>query len=387
MINKNFQKLSDSYLFTEILKKTKDKKDAIRMGIGDVTRPLAPVVVEAMQKAVVEMGSAKSFRGYGLEQGYPFLRQAVCGYYARKGVELKDDEAFIGDGAGSDIGNVLDIFSRDNSVLIPDPVYPAYVDNNLMMGHEIFYMNGNADNGFLPMPDQSFSKAKIIYICSPNNPTGAVYSADQLKLWVDYAIANDAVILFDAAYEIFVQDKDLPTSIFQIEGAKKCAIEFSSLSKTAGFTGTRCSYTVVPHELIRDGTPLNKLWKRRQETKFNGLAYIVQRGAEAFFTDEGIKQSKENIAYYMQNAKHISETLQKLGIWHTGGKNAPYIWLKCLDDMTSWEFFDYLLANTNIVGTPGSGFGANGEGFFRLSSFGSKESVCAAMENLTREVN
>ncbi len=386
-INQNYMKLKDSYLFSLILKEVADykaenpEKEIIRLGIGDVTLPLAPAVVEAMQKAVLEMGSAATFRGYGEEQGYAFLRSAVCGYYAKKGVALKDTEVFISDGAKSDLGNILDIFGVDNTVLIPDPVYPVYVDTNVMAGRNILYSNGNPENSFLPLPDNTV-RADIIYLCSPNNPTGAVYSKEQLRLWVDYAIKTNAVILFDSAYEVFVTDNNLPTSIYQIDGARECAIEFCSLSKTAGFTGTRCGYTVVPHELVRGGTPLNKLWLRRQTTKFNGVPYVIQRGAEAVFTDEGQSQIKENIAYYLENAKLITDTLSKLDIWFTGGENSPYIWLKCPGKLSSWEYFDELLTEYNIVGTPGAGFGANGEGFFRLTAFGNRDNVACAMERL-----
>jgi LL-diaminopimelate aminotransferase len=384
-INKNYLNLKDSYLFSIIAKKVKDyaaanpDKKIIRLGIGDVTLPLVPAVIDAMQKAVLEMASANTFRGYGEEQGYSFLRQAVCRYYGKKNVALNEDEIFISDGAKSDLGNILDIFSDDNAVLIPDPVYPVYVDTNIMAGRNIAYMDGNAENVFLPLPSKN-TKADIIYLCSPNNPTGAVYSKEQLKLWVEYALKNEAVILFDSAYEAFVQDSNLPTSIYQIDGAKECAIEFCSFSKTAGFTGTRCGYTVIPHGLVRGGAALNKFWLRRQTTKFNGVPYIVQRGAEAVFTDSGLAQIKSNIDYYMQNAKIIADTLSSLGIWYTGGKNSPYIWFKCPNDMLSWDFFDYLLEKANIVGTPGTGFGKNGEGFFRLTAFGNRENIKEAME-------
>ena len=383
-INKDYLNLKDSYLFSVIAKKVKEysaanpDKSIIRLGIGDVTLPLAPAVVRAMQKAVLEMGEADTFRGYGEEQGYSFLRQAICGYYAGKGVALHDDEVFISDGAKSDLGNILDIFATDNTVLIPDPVYPVYIDTNIMAGRKIVYINGNVDNGFLSLPDGTIN-VDIIYLCSPNNPTGAVYSRGQLDMWVKYALKNGAVILFDSAYEIFIQDGSFPTSIYQIEGARECAIEFCSFSKTAGFTGTRCGYTVVPHELKTDGTALNKLWLRRQTTKFNGVSYIVQRGAEAVFSVEGLAQIKGSIDYYLQNARIITDTLEELGIWFTGGKNAPYVWLKCPNDMLSWEFFDYLLERANVVGTPGTGFGANGEGFFRLTAFGNRENVVEAM--------
>jgi LL-diaminopimelate aminotransferase len=341
-----------------------------------VTLPLAPAVVAAMQRAVAEMGVAETFRGYRSDQGYDFLRQAVLKYYKKKGVALGEDEIFISDGAKSDIGNILDIFSADNTVLIPDPVYPAYVDTNIMAGRKIIYMDGNQENGFLPLPDRSIH-ADIIYLCSPNNPTGAVYNGEQLKTWVEYARANDAVILFDAAYEAFVTDESVPTSIFEIEGAKECAIEFCSFSKTAGFTGTRCGYTVVPK-----ATSLHALWLRRQTTKFNGAPYIVQRGAEAVFSTEGMAEVKDSIAYYMQNAQLIANALRELGIWFTGGVNAPYVWLKCPDKMTSWEYFDFLLENMGIVSTPGAGFGRNGEGFIRLSAFGKREETWEAMRRI-----
>jgi LL-diaminopimelate aminotransferase len=386
-INQNYLSLNDSYLFSLVAKKVNEYKaqnpgkEVIRLGIGDVTLPLAPVVVEAMRRAVLEMGERDTFRGYGEEQGYAFLRKAVCAYYVKKGVSLLDTEVFISDGAKSDLGNILDIFSTDNTVLIPDPVYPVYVDTNIMAGRKIVYVNGNEGNSFLPLPDKN-GKADIIYLCSPNNPTGAVYSKAQLENWVSYALEQDAVILFDSAYEIFVQDQSLPTSIYQIEGARQCAIEFCSLSKTAGFTGTRCGYTVVPHELIHSQTSLNKLWLRRQTTKFNGVPYIVQRGAQAVFSDEGLMQIKGNIAYYLQNARLIADTLKELDIWFVGGENSPYIWLKCPGSMSSWDFFDHLLTKIGVVGTPGAGFGANGEGFFRLTAFGDRENVLRAMTQL-----
>lgn len=388
-INKNFLLLQDSYLFYNISKKVNEfaaknpDKNIIRLGIGDVTLPLVPAVTQAMQKAVSEMGAKETFKGYGEYQGYAFLQKAVAKYYLTKNVTLSEDEIFISEGAKNDLGNILDIFSADNTVLIPDPVYPVYVDTNIMAGREIVYINGNAENNFLPLPDKNI-KADIIYLCSPNNPTGAVYNSSQLKMWVDYALENDAVILFDSAYEIFVQDKTLPTSIYQIEGAKKCAIEICSLSKTAGFTGTRCGYTVIPQDLIRGGVSVKELWLRRQTTKFNGVCYIVQRGAEAVFSEEGFAQIKENISYYMENARIISETLTRLGIWFTGRHNSPYIWLKCPNNLSSWQFFDYLLEKANIVGTPGAGFGANGEGFFRLTAFCDRENAVKAMERLKK---
>lgn len=380
-INENYTKLEESYLFSTVAKKVSEfaeknpDKKIIKLGIGDVTLPLCSVVVDALHKAVDEMGVQATFRGYGPEQGYDFLREAVKNYYKTHNVELDMDEIFISDGAKSDLGNILDLFAGENTVLVPDPVYPVYVDTNVMAGRKVIFANANQDNEFLPLPDES-QKADIIYICSPNNPTGAVYNKEQLKKWVDYAKSMNAIILFDAAYECFISDDSLPKSIFEIEGAKDCAIEFCSLSKTAGFTGTRCGYTVVPKALGK----LNKFWLRRQTTKFNGVPYIVQRGAAAVFSEEGQKEIKENINYYKENARVISDTLTKCGIWHVGGKHSPYIWLKCPNNMTSWDFFDYLLENIQVVGTPGAGFGKNGEGYFRLTSFGSKENTQEAMQ-------
>ena len=387
-INVNYFNLEQSYLFTNINRKVAayqakhpDRK-IIRLGIGDVTRPLCPAVIEAMHAAVSEMGEAATFRGYGPEQGYDFLRNAVQEYYAGRGTQVSASEIFISDGAKSDLGNILDLFSTDNTVLVPDPVYPVYVDTNIMAGRKILYMNANAENGFLPLPDPSV-KADILYLCSPNNPTGAVYNREQLKAWVDYALDCGAVLLFDAAYECFIHDPALPRSIYEIEGAKRCAIEFCSFSKTAGFTGTRCGYTVVPEELCFDGASLNKFWLRRQTTKFNGVPYIVQRGAAAVFTPEGQKQIHANIEYYMENARVIASAMEKLGIWFTGGKNSPYIWLRCPGGRSSWEYFDYLLEEKNLVGTPGAGFGKNGEGFFRLTAFGSQEATKEAVRRLS----
>jgi len=386
-INTNYLKLNESYLFARIAKAVGEHKEKnpdseiIRLGIGDVTLPLSKAVTLAMQSAVSEMGNAETFKGYGDYEGYMFLRQAICGYYTGKGVTLQTDEIFVGDGVKSDIANMLDIFSPENTVLIPNPVYPVYVDTNIMSGRRIVYMNGSADNDFKPLPDKDI-KADIIYLCSPNNPTGAVYTSEELTLWVQYALENNAVILFDSAYEAFIQDKTLPTSIYQIDRANECAIEFCSLSKTAGFTGTRCGYTVVPTELFRSGESLNKLWLQRQSTKFNGVSYIVQRGAEAVFSRDGFDEVMKSVTYYMNNAKIISDTLSELEISYTGGRNAPYIWLRCPRDMQSWEFFDKLLTEANIVGTPGVGFGANGEGYFRLSAFGKREDVVEAMERL-----
>ena len=384
-INENYQNLEESYLFSTVAKKVNEfiqknpDKKVIRLGIGDVTLPLCKAVVDALHKAVDEMGIQATFRGYGPEQGYDFLREAVQRYYLKRNVQLELDEIFISDGAKSDLGNILDIFSKDNTVLVPDPVYPVYVDTNVMAGRKVIFADANGENEFLPLPDESV-KAATIYICSPKNPTGAVYNKEQLKKWVDYALKNRAVILFDAAYECFVSDDSLPRSIYEIEGAKECAIEFCSLSKTAGFTGTRCGYTIVPKALGK----LNKFWLRRQTTKFNGVPYIIQRGAEAVFSEKGQAEIKENIGYYKENAKVISDTLEQCNIWHVGGKHSPYIWLKCPNNMTSWDFFDYLLENIQVVGTPGSGFGKNGEGYFRLTSFGSKENTIEAMQRFKK---
>ena len=395
-INENYLNLKDSYLFATVGRKTAaykaahPDKEVIRLSIGDVTRPLAPVVIEAMHKAVDDMSRAETFHGYGPDQycyGYDVLIDSIKGSYRGKGVTLSSSEVFISDGAKSDCGNILDIFSADNVVLVPDPVYPVYLDTNIMAGRKVIFADATEENGFLPMPDESV-KADIIYICSPNNPTGAAYTNAQLEKWVAYAKKMDAVILYDAAYEYFVCDGEHARSIYQVEGAKECAIELCSYSKTAGFTGVRCGYTIVPEALIRGGQSLNRLWARRQSTKFNGVSYITQMGAAAVFTEEGERQIRENIDYYRQNAKTIADCLDELGIWYTGGKHSPYIWLKCPDGMDSWTFFDYLLENANVVGTPGSGFGKNGEGFFRLTAFGTHENTeraCARIRALLKK--
>lgn len=386
-INEHYLELEDSYLFSTVARKQREyqqahpEKKVIRLSIGDVTLPLAPVVIKAMEDAVKEMGSKATFRGYGPEQGYDFLREAVQAYYQGHGVSLDVDEIFISDGAKSDLGNLLDIFSLDNTVMIPNPVYPVYQDTNIMLGRQVIYAEAGEENGFLPLPDPAV-KADIVYLCSPNNPTGAVYSREQLAAWVDYAKKNDAVILYDAAYECFIRDDETPHSIFEIKGAKECAIEVCSFSKTAGFTGTRCGYTVVPMALVSGGTPLNHLWLRRQTTKFNGVPYIVQRGAAAVFTEEGQMQVREAVDYYRENAKIMVDGMKKMGIWFTGGVNSPYIWMKCPGGRTSWEFFDYLLENAGVVGTPGSGFGRNGEGYFRLTAFGDQAETREAMERM-----
>lgn len=385
-INSNYQNVKDSYLFSTIAHKVNEYTAAhpdapvIRLGIGDVTLPLCPAVIDAMHKAVDEMSTKEGFHGYGPEQGYGFLKDSIQKYYAGYGVALESDEIFVSDGAKSDVGNILDLFAADNVVLVPDPVYPVYVDTNIMAGRKIIYMNANEENGFLPLPDASVS-CDLIYLCSPNNPTGAAYDRAALKQWVDYAKSQNAVILYDAAYEAFITE-DVPRSIFEIEGAKDCAIEFCSFSKTAGFTGTRCGYTVVP-KALKDGL-LNKMWLRRQTTKFNGVPYIVQRGAAAVFTEEGMAQIQNNLSYYKENAKILASALDELGIWYTGGKNSPYIWLKCPNGMESWEFFDYLLENANVVGTPGAGFGENGKNFFRLTAFGDREKTIEAVARIKK---
>lgn len=388
--NENFLELKESYLFSEVAKRVSvfqqknSDRSVIRLGIGDVTLPLGKTVVEAMHSAADEMGKAESFRGYGPEQGYDFLREAIQGHYKTFGVELDTDEIFVSDGAKSDTGNITDLFSKDNTVLIPDPVYPVYVDTNTMNARNIVFINGTAENNFLPMPDKSVH-ADIIYICSPNNPTGACYNRAQLREWVDYALENDAVILFDSAYECFISDSELPHSIYEIEGAEKCAVEFCSLSKTAGFTGTRCGYTIVPKAITSksaDGREmsLNKMWNRRQCTKFNGVPYIVQRAAAAVFSEAGMAEAKAMIAHYMENAKIISDTMTELGIRYTGGINSPYIWFECPFGMDSWQFFDFLLEKAGVVGTPGAGFGQNGNNWFRLTAFNNKENTVEAMK-------
>lgn len=393
-VNGNYGDLKDSYLFSQIankvaaFSKAHPEKKIIKMGIGDVTLPLAPCVVEAMEKAVAEMGKKETFRGYGPEQGYDFLHQSLVKYYAKHGVELETTEIFISDGAKSDCANITDIFDDSNVILVPDPVYPVYLDTNIMRGRKIIYMNGTPENGFLPMPDNNVH-ADIIYLCSPNNPTGSAYTKAQLEEWVAYALKNDAVILYDAAYEAFITNPDIPKSIFVVPEAKKCAIELCSFSKTAGFTGTRCGYTVVPHALKRkavDGKEfeLNKMWLRRQTTKFNGVPYIVQRGAEAVFSEQGQKECENMLAYYRENAKVMMATLDKKGIKYFGGVYSPYIWMQCPNGMKSWEFFDFLLENLAVVGTPGAGFGTMGEGYFRLTAFGSKEGTVEAMERFDK---
>ena len=394
-INENFLKLEKNYLFINIAKKVSaftaahPEADIIRMGIGDVTLPIAGCVVDAMKKGADEMGVKETFRGYeDSGAGYDFLKEAVSGYYKSFGVDVPADDIRINDGAKSDCGNIVDIFGDDNVVLITDPAYPVYVDTNLMSGRKVIFCDSNEENGFAAMPDENV-KCDLIYLCSPNNPTGSVYTKEQLKIWIDYAKKNNAIIIYDSAYEAFITEDDVPRSIFAVEGAKECAIEMCSLSKTAGFTGMRCGYTVIPKELkvtASDGTEvsISQLWGRREGSKFNGVSYPVQCAAAAVFTPEGLKQTRENIEYYQNNARVIAQTLDELGIKYTGGKNSPYIWLKCPNGLGSWEFFDLLLEKAGVVGTQGAGFGKNGEGWFRLTAFGDKDRTAEAMQRLKK---
>lgn len=396
-INDNFLKIESSYLFSTVAKKQREyqaahpEKDVIRLSIGDVTKPLVPAVIDAMHKAVDEMANEETFRGYPPEYGYDFILDAIQkNDYADRGIDIAKDEIFLSDGAKSDCGNIGDIFSVDNKVAVCDPVYPVYVDTNAMAGRagefvnehwtNLYYMPCTEENGF--MPQLPTEKVDIIYLCFPNNPTGVAATRAQLKPWVEYAKENGAVILYDSAYEAFITNPDVPHSIYEIDGAKEVAIEFRSFSKTAGFTGTRCAYTVVPHELKVDGTELNGLWNRRQCTKFNGVPYIIQKAAEAVYSDEGQKQTKEAIAYYLENAKIIREALTDAGLTVYGGENAPYIWAKAPDNMKSWEFFDKILDEAGVVTTPGSGFGPSGEGYVRLTAFSTKENTIKAMEKI-----
>lgn len=373
--NMNYGNLKDSYLFYNISQKIKaylnahPGKKLYRLGIGDVSLPLCPAVIEALHSAVDEQSAKESFHGYMPECGAPFLREAVSAYYASRGVEVSPGEVFISSGASDELGDILDLFASGNTALIPEPAYPAYVDANIIAGRKIIHVASGKENGFLPLPGNE--KADIVYICSPNNPTGAAMNRAELREWVDFANENGSVILFDAAYEAFIEDKDLPHSIFEVEGARTCAIEICSLSKTAGFTGTRLGYTIIPEQLLRRGMSLNSMWVRNRTTKTNGVSYIIQKGAAAVFTPDGLKQIQDNINVYKNNARVLTAALDELGIWYTGGKNAPYVWLQCPHGMGSWEFFDRLLNEIQVVGTPGEGFGACGEGYFRFSAFGS----------------
>lgn len=403
-INENFLELQESYLFSTIAKKVEkyskenpDKK-IIKLGIGDVTKPIVPTVIQAMHKAVDEMGTKDGFKGYGPEQGYEFLRKAIVeNDYKKRGVDIAEDEIFVSDGAKCDCGNIVDIFAKDNKVAITDPVYPVYLDTNVMAGRSgkydeekgiyenIVYLPISAKNDFKPeLPKE---RVDMIYLCFPNNPTGTVLTKEELKKWVDYAKENNSVLLYDSAYEAFITEPDIPHTIYEVEGAKDVAIEFRSFSKTAGFTGLRCAYVVIPKEVkgyTDDGKEIEirKLWNRRTCTKFNGVSYIVQKAAEATYTPEGRKEIMENIAYYMENAKIIKQGLEEAGFTVYGGVNSPYVWLKVPENKTSWEFFDDLLENVNVVGTPGSGFGPSGEGYFRLTAFGTRENTVEAINRI-----
>ena len=387
--NMHYSELKDSYLFYNIAQKTKAYVEQhpgvklLRMGIGDVSLPLCDAVIKALHEAVDDQASKSSFHGYMPECGASFLRDTIAKYYENRGVSLSSDEVFVSSGASDELGDILDLFERSGSALVIEPAYPAYVDANVMAGRKIVHLASGEENSFLPEPSEEI-KADLLYICSPNNPTGAVFSRNQLQAWVDFANENGSVILFDAAYEAFIEDETLPHSIFELDGAKTCAIEICSLSKTAGFTGTRLGYTVIPKALKRSGMNLNEMWVRNRTTKTNGVSYIIQKGGAAVFTEEGQKQIHENIRIYKKNAKVLMKALDQLGIWYCGGKNAPYIWMKCPNGMGSWEFFDYLLHEIQVVGTPGEGFGACGEGYFRLSTFGSPEDTKEAAERLVK---
>ncbi|MBQ9839573.1 MAG: LL-diaminopimelate aminotransferase [Oscillospiraceae bacterium] len=385
--NRHYAELKDSYLFYHIAQKTKaylsehPGAKLYRLGIGDVTLPLCNAVIKALHQAVDDQASQERFHGYMPECGADFLREAIAGYYAQRNVQLSADEIFVSSGASDELGDILDLFDRSNAAMIIEPAYPAYVDANIMAGRKIVHLPSDCSNGFLPEPDPS-SEADLLYICSPNNPTGAVFDRAQLQKWVDYANAHGSIILFDAAYEAFIEQPGLPHSIFEIEGAKTCAIEICSLSKTAGFTGTRLGYTVIPKKLARGGMNMNDMWVRNRTTKTNGVSYIIQKGGAAVFTPEGQREIHQNIQLYKQNAKMLMQTLDALNVWYCGGKNAPYIWMKCPDGLGSWDFFDLLLNRIQVIGTPGEGFGACGEGYFRFSTFGSPEDTQEAAKRL-----
>ena len=385
--NAHYADLKESYLFAGIAKKTKQYlaehpgQKLYRLGIGDVSQPLCPAVIEALHAAVEDQSRPETFRGYLPECGAPFFREAVAAHYALRGIKLSPDEVFVSSGASDELGDILDLFDRDNPALVIEPAYPAYVDANVIAGRKIIHLPSDAKNGFLPQPPQ-IVKPKLIYLCSPNNPTGAVFSKAQLQQWVDHANATGSVILFDAAYEAYIEDETLPHSIFELEGAKTCAIEICSLSKTAGFTGTRLGYTVIPQALTRGGMSFNTMWVRNRTTKTNGVSYLLQRGGTAVFTPEGQRQIKAQIAVYKKNAAVLTAALDQCGIRYTGGRNAPYVWLQCPNGMGSWELFDYLLHEIQVIGTPGAGFGDCGEGYFRFSTFGSPEDTTEATNRI-----
>lgn len=385
--NKYYSELKDSYLFYNVAQKTKAYVEQhpgtklLRMGIGDVSLPLCDAVIRALHEAVDDQASKNSFHGYMPECGAPFLREKIAEHYEKRGVSLAADEVFVSSGASDELGDILDLFERSSSALVIEPAYPAYVDANVMAGRKIVHLSSSEENSFLPEPSEDI-KADLLYICSPNNPTGAVFSREQLQVWVDFANENGSLILFDAAYEAFIEDETLPHSIFELDGAKTCAIEICSLSKTAGFTGTRLGYTVIPKALKRNGMNLNEMWVRNRTTKTNGVSYIIQKGGAAVFTEEGQRQIHENIQIYKKNAKILMKALDQIGMWYCGGKNAPYIWMRCPRGMKSWEFFDYLLHKIQVVGTPGEGFGAAGEGYFRFSTFGSPEDTKEAAKRI-----
>ena len=385
--NMRYAELKDSYLFNTIYRKTDaylaehPGQKVLRMGVGDVTLPLCDAVIGALHAAVDDQANAATFHGYMPEVGAPFLRKAIAEYYKDKGTLVDESEIFVSSGACDDLGDILELFDQDNTVMVIEPAYPEYVDTNILAGRQIIHLESNEQNGFLPAPSED-TKADILYICSPNNPTGAVFDRLQLQAWVDFANETGAVILFDAAYEIFIEDENLPHSIYELDGADRCAIEICSLSKTAGFTGTRLGYTVVPHNLIRNGMSLNTMWSRNRETRTNGISYILQKGAAAVFTPEGQKQIHENLQVYKNNAKVFMEALDTAGVWYCGGKNSPYIWMKCPDGMSGWDFFDYLLNEIQVVGIPGDGFGDCGKGYFRFSTFGDPEETSEAAQRL-----
>lgn len=385
-VERRYSNLANDFLFKTVAEKRNKMRekfdDIIDLSIGDVKLPLSKNIVEKCKKASDEMAKIETFRGYSPNTGYSFLKDKIRKEYEKRNIYVDNDEIFISDGAKSDISNILDLFSSDNTSLIPDPVYPVYVDTCIMKGINITYIDCNEDNNFLPLPDDRV--ADIIYICSPNNPTGAAYTKDELSKWIDYANCNKSVILYDAAYEAFISDDKYCRSIFEIERSRTCAIEFKSFSKSAGFTGMRCGYTVVPKDLVFEDMNINRMWTRRHATKFNGVPYIIQRAAEESLSDEGERECKKALNYYRENAKMISKVLRSMSIKFFGGENSPYIWMKCPFEMKSWEFFDYLLSNLRIVGVPGVGFGKNGEYFFRLSCFNLRDNVSLACERLKK---